>query len=497
MKRPPAWCRAATTGRGFLSARCLLAGACCLLLLTGCPGPDSDSDDSSGRLAMVGTLRLAVVDDPALARAIERQRAEWQGQTGADFEVEELTLEQLADAGRIPADAIICPSHQLGALAAKDWLVPVPESLRKADRGQWPEIFSLLRTREAVWGSQVLGVPFGSPVFVCYYRADLLEKLDRRPPETWKEYQKLAELLANRQKLGEAAPPDESAWHGAIEPLGPGWAGQVLLARAAAYATHPENYSTLFQVDTMTPLVDGPAFVRALEELVAVAADGPAEQLSYDPAAVRKAFWEGRCGLALAWPSAAGSDSMTASEGLRVGFAEMPGSAAVYDFVDQAWERRGKDRDPHVPLLGIAGRLGTVTRRSKWPEATCQLLLWLTDDERCVDVCTASPATTLFRPSHLETAAAWAEPPVRPAEAGEYAALTQTTLTRQQRLFAVRIPGRSEYLDALDKAVHRAVRGEQKPKDALAAAAAQWEEITDRLGRQHQSEAYYRSLGLD
>ena len=490
MTPPTAGRRTATTGRGFLSALCLL-------VLAGCPGPDTENGGSSGRLAMVGTLRLAVIGDPALAQAIEQFRGEWQGQTGADFEVEQVPLDRLAAGEQIAADAVIYPSHQLGTLATRDVLVSVPERLRKADRGLWPEAFSLLRVREAVWGDQVLGVPFGSPVLVCYYRADLLEKLGREPPQDWAEYQELAGLLADRQELGEAAPPEDAPWFGAIEPLGPGWAGVVLLARAAAYATHRENYSTLFELDTMRPLVGGPPFVRALGELAAVAGGGPEDQLDYDPAAVRQAFWQGRCGLALSWPSAAGGKSISAAEGVRVGFAELPGSAESYDFINRRWDRRTKDESTRVPLLAIAGRLGGITHQAQWPEATCQLLLWLSDDDRCGDVCAASAATTLFRPAHVKQAKAWVEPPVPAAEAAEYAALTQSTLSRSDRLFALRLAGRSEYLAALDEAVHHVVKGEKSPEEALAEAALQWDQITDRLGRQQQAEAYYHSLGLD
>ena len=65
------------------------------------------------------------------------------------------------------------------------------------------------------------------------------------------------------------------AWCGTIEPLAPGWAGLVLLARAAPYAKHRDNYSALFDIETMEPLVAGPPFVQALEELVAAAKLGP------------------------------------------------------------------------------------------------------------------------------------------------------------------------------------------------------------------------------
>ncbi len=163
-----------------------------------------------------------------------------------------------------------------------------------------------------------MAVPFGSPVFCCYYRADLLEKLGRRPPKTWAEYHSLAKLLAKisplplekaQNKKNSPRPLGEGqgvrAWCGTIEPLAPGWAGDVLLARAAAYAKHRDNFSTLFDIETMEPLVSGPPFVQALEGLVAAAKLGPADPLRYDPASARAAFWAGRCGMALAWPTAA------------------------------------------------------------------------------------------------------------------------------------------------------------------------------------------------
>ena len=98
---------------------------------------------------------------------------------------------------------MLCPSHLLGGLAERKLLAPVPPSI--LHDAQWGGIFELLRLREAAWAHEIMAVPFGSPVFCCYYRADLLEKLGRRPPKTWAEYQDLAKLLAEkgREERGE------------------------------------------------------------------------------------------------------------------------------------------------------------------------------------------------------------------------------------------------------------------------------------------------------
>ena len=493
-----------------------LSACCLLILLSGCPGPQSDGDGSSGTPSLAGAkLRLLVAGDPELAAAAEELRGEWNTQTGSEFQVEQITEGQLDDTHRLTADVLICPSHKLGTLAERKLLAPIPKELLQSPHSlqspaslqsreslqnnvaDWPDVFELLRLSEATWVGQPLAVPFGSPVFTCYYRADLLEKLGRRPPETWAEYQELAELLADRNKLGDAAPPDDVQWYGTIEPLAPDWAGLVLLARAAPYAKHRDNYSTLFDIRDMKPLVAGPPFVRALEELVAAARLGPPEMLKYGPADARAAFWQGRCGMALTWPTAAGGLPDVTAGNVEVGFAELPGSTKVFNVRKQSWQTRSEGEDPHVPLAAIAGRIGVVARKSAHREAALQLVFWLAGRQFSPRVCAASPATTLFRRSHVATPRTWVEKPISPSSSAQYAAVTQETFSHGQWVVALRIPGRLEYLSALDEAVHRAIRGDESAGEALQQAATRWQEITERLGPDQQRAAYFHSLGRE
>jgi len=474
---------------------------CLLLLLAGCPKEDSDSNKKPVKRLLEGvTLRLAVIDDPALAAAVVRVKGEWNAQTGSELEVVETTEKDLLRADRLPADGVLCPSRLLGVLAEREWLAPIPRRVLHSD--EWAGVFSLPKLREAVWGNQTMAVPFGSPVFCCYYRADLLEKLGRRPPKTWGEYQELAKLLAKRspRPLGEGQ--GVRAWSGTIEPLTPGWAGQVLLARAAAYAKHRDNFSTLFDIQTMEPLVAGPPFVQALEELVAAAKLGPRDPLRFDPASARAAFWNGQCGMALTWPTAAeergferGLAASAASDTIRVGFVELPGSRRVFNLTNHGWDQRADDEDTRVPLLAIAGRLGVVGKKSANADATFQLLLWLSGSHRSPQVSAASTAATLFRQSNLKSPGQWVEKPAA-AAAVQYADATEAALRHEQWLGALRLPGGAEYLAALDDAVAVAVRGEKTPLDALLEADAKWQKITERLGLKRQKAAYRHSLGL-
>jgi multiple sugar transport system substrate-binding protein len=59
----------------------------------------------------------------------------------------------------------------------------------------------------------------------------------------------------------------------------------------------------------------------------------------------------------------------------------------------------------------------------------------------------------------------------------------------------LRIRGSAEYLNVLDVEVSRALAGEVTSQEALDSVAAQWDEITDRLGRDEQLQQYKDSVG--
>jgi multiple sugar transport system substrate-binding protein len=60
----------------------------------------------------------------------------------------------------------------------------------------------------------------------------------------------------------------------------------------------------------------------------------------------------------------------------------------------------------------------------------------------------------------------------------------------------LRIPGTFEYWLALDTHLSEAMTGQATPEDALNAAASEFEDITERFGRDLQLESYTRSFGF-
>jgi len=473
-----------------------------IVCLGGCSCEQKDGPPPKEVVVPSGPVRLLVVDDPALAEVIQR---EWSARTEGGLTITEQTAAEVVAETRLEVDAVIYPSWMLGEFAQRQQILPVPDDVLANEQLQQRDVFRLVRLHETRWGEETYAVSLGSPQLVLYYRSDLFQKLEEGPPTSWSEYQQLAELFSQRDKLGDAAPPDGANWHAVVEPLGPGWAGQVLLARAAAYARHRSQYSALFDYTSMKPMIDGPPFVRALTELVAAAEHGPDDAVQWTPHDARRQFLQGECAMALSWPTRAGVQRADETRQPRddrrldrvaTGFAELPGSKDMYDFFAGTWEKRRDDEPAHVPLLASAGRLGSVVRGSGRTKAAFAALVWISGKEWSGQIAPYSPATTFYRTAHLSSPEKWVDAQTDLTAARQYAALSARLQTSPSALVSLRIPGRQRYMAALDEAVHDAVAGRKTPAAALTDAAARWTVITEELGTPQQRDAYRRSLGL-
>ncbi|MDX1947103.1 MAG: extracellular solute-binding protein [Pirellulaceae bacterium] len=434
-------------------------------------------------------LRVLVVDDAPLAQAIGR---EWKSRTETSLAIQNIDLARLLSAKRLPADVVVFPAGQVGELAERGLIEPLPETTLDRPDFDRRDIFPLVRLRGIVWGERTCAVPLGMPQLLLAYRADLLEKAGLAPPRTWAEFAKVAAALADRSTLGELAPPEGEPWQAAIAPLAPGWAGQSLLARAAAAATHRDQLSPLFHYETLEPLVAGPPFVRALEEVVA-ANQGELAKRRLTPAEALDELSRGHAALALTWLPARPASGATLGHALR--FAPLPGSDDCYNAASQAWENRAADEPARVPLLAVAGRLAAVTTSAASPTEAHNFVLWLAGPRVSLAIAPHSAWTAPVRQSHLSDGGQWASQ-VEAASFQSYGeALAESAAL--PRPLTLALPGRQRYLAALDVAVEQALAAEKSPAEGLAAAAEKWREITADIGVAKQKQALRRELGIE
>ncbi len=467
---------------------CALATMVCA---AGCPTntPATNAPGTGGTSS--SPFKLLVVDDAPLGQAIAR---EWHALSEQELDIQNVTRAELSQASRLPADIVVFPAGEIGTLVERELVRPLDEKTLEEQGFDRRDIFDQVRLREIVWGNKLVAAPLGSPRLLAVYRPDVFAQFSLTPPQTWKDYQAAAERLA-----AEGAPD-----HVAIEPLAEGWAGQMLVARAAAYVAHRDQVSSLFDYQTLDPLIATAPYVRALEEIVAANKGRATDKLS-TPADAWAAIRGGQAALAITWAHAAATPaarSAAANPGgpapsgaVSLAFAQLPGSSEVYTFSQKKWNTRESGEEIHVPLLAVSGRLAAVTTTTADATDAQKLLVWLSGSETSAIVAPASQATTLFRQSQIPAAGRFAGGlDARTAKA--YAdALVQAS--RLQRFVSLRLPGRAEYLAALDKAVHEALLGEKSPADALAAAAVTWREITGKLGIPAQQRALRRDLGLE
>ncbi len=491
---------------------------------------DVQKSDASAGPAANEPLRVLVVDDPALGQAIARQwRAHAQQQLTIVNARSTTVDDKTAD-----ADVMIFPSAFLGQMVVNRWIVPWPRPWQPAgDRSvatsasgtdeeyRWNDVLPFLRRQELRWGEQQYGVSFGSPLLMLLYRQDLLTAWGLEAPRTWTDYlallPKIDEKLQAARAAGERGEATGIAGpvpsHATLLPLTPGWAARCLLAWAAPYARHPNQYSTFFQFVTMEPLIARPPFERALQELLEATRYAPEEAWTHSPDDVMRRFLAGDAVLAWSWPSAARNvdpaaepvsnpaggansvaDSNAAGKPFSFGIRSLPGSTTVYQVSEARWEDRAVPGE--VPLFGVAGRVGAVARRSRSPEASCNLLLWLTGQEQAARVAAKSSFATASRLSQLSNGAdQWVDAPLA-ANATQFAAAMQASQQSPDALMMPRIPGETRYLDALDLAIRQARAGDTPPAAALQQAAQEWTRITEEFGKDAQRKAYTESLGL-
>jgi ABC-type glycerol-3-phosphate transport system substrate-binding protein len=484
------------TFRPTLIRTAMLVATSLLLSPTGCAKKPDPAEEQAQQAPPPSRMRVVVVDDEPFAAALEQL---WKARIENGLQLKQMTAADLEKAKQLNADLVIYPSEFLGLLAERRIIAsPSEDGSPDAVRAS-SDVFELQRRVEVQWGGKILAFSFGSPQIVVMYRADLFESLKLTPPTTWAEYAELLPRLA-REQLGATAPAADKPWSATVEPLGAGWRGKVLLARAAAYASHPSQFSTLFDCDTMQPLIAGPPFQRALEEMLAAVPHSPTNFLEQTPETARQALLAGEAAMVLTWPcrATASGKPLAMTDGIPFGFADLPGGETVYNFAEQSWTPN-KPGEPatRVPLLAVAGRLASVTSNARRPREAAGILQLLTGHEWSDQIAPASVATTAFRKSQLKDLPRWIDDGLTPEACKLYGELLESIQSRSSGMPCLRIPGTRRYMEVLDDVIARACQGTVSPTEALTEAAAAWQKITEELGIEAQRTAYRHSLGLE
>lgn len=409
----------------------------------------------------------------------------WEKATGMKVEIVEwdylaLHDKQIAEhlAGTREYDTVTSSPVWMGNFVKGGLLEPLTRYIDKYMRKKdLEDILPIFREGLMKWEGEYYGLGDDGDVFILYYRKDLFEDPVNRmefeseygyelvPPKTWKEFQDIATFFTQKY-----AP---KLYGAAIQRL-PGQAYSWFVGPFVA------NGGEFFDLETMEPGVNKAPALKTLQQMVEQNKVMPPGVESWGFMESLSAWLAGRLAMTISWPPVG-----RWSEGYGTYTKQL----------DWVPETKVAGKVGYMPMPGgrstLAGGFSLgINSQSRNKEAAYLFIQWWTSPEISLQV-TMLPfgLRDPWRLSHFESPLyrnAW-------GNADEYLdTLKEAAMNGQWELG---IPGGREYMEALDHAVTGAYGGEDLQR-ALDEATANWEKITNRLGKDSQREAYKQWLKI-
>jgi multiple sugar transport system substrate-binding protein len=257
-----------------------------------------------------------------------------------------------------------------------------------------------------------------------------------------------------------------------------------------------------FDPETMAPLIDQPGHVRALEVLYELSRYGPRAQSAWDLGTAWDWFLRGKAIFVFSWGDVGALVQDTSRSKIkgRLGASMLPGSHEVYDMNNNRWLK--------LPQPNVVGNTtggswhGVISAKSKNPEvvysfyalmATRPASLWnvyrgWTGVDPGATIHFLPPEGSADLRGYLD--AGWNESDLR-----FYLKACHDNFFAKTMLPYLRINGTEEYWRVLDQNLSETMIGRLSPKESLSRTAKEWDEITNRRGRDTQLKQYQRSIG--
>jgi multiple sugar transport system substrate-binding protein len=455
-----------------------------------------------------------------------RIRPAWEELTGAKLDIAEIPIaEQLNKTmtdlrlGGGQFDGFIEAAWYMGEYITPGFIVPVDEYMADKRFPQWdphwmPPALQAVYTWEGKWYA-VLNDSDGQ---VLYWRNDILaspawqkQYKDETgkdmpfPVKTWQDVVDIAKFFHGKNwDASDAAPDTGIVMHFRVNEQGMfhfmSLSAPFVVLGGERVSRGTNNY--WFDPETMEPLINQPGHVRALEVLYELSQYGPSAQSAWDLGTAWDWFLRGKSIFVFSWGDVGAlvQDETRSKIKGKLGAAILPGSSEVYDMNQRRWLKLDP---PHVVGNTVGGSWhGVISAKSKNPDvvyslyalmATEPFSLWnvnrgWTGVDPGAQIHFLPPDGTATLQGYLD--AGWNESDLK-----FYLKAYHDNFYAKAMLPYLRINGAEEYWRALDQNLSETMIGRLKPKDALDRTAKEWDEITNRRGRQQQLEQYQRSIG--
>jgi multiple sugar transport system substrate-binding protein len=312
-------------------------------------------------------------------------------------------------------------------------------------------------------------------------------------PTTWQGVKEVSAFLNGKQFEGNDL-------YGILDVCAP-WGGfgfYFFLSRASAYAKHPEDSAWLFDAADMKPRINNPAFVRALTDIVETLPNEPNDQVNADGNRTWLEQFLAGTGTMCHWWGDLGSNVYTNDLSVvqdKVAFSILPGSPDVYNSATGSWDTiEGNSHAPNEAYIGWGLYVMKRAEEGGVSEAAWDLAAHLGGKDISLWTAVYPSGFQPYRNSHFN-AEEWAITYPSVEYAQDYLDSEADSYNHPNGAVEPRIPGIFQYYVAAEIELAKAFAGELEPQAALDAVAAEWETITDQIGRDSQVQLYQATLG--
>ena len=437
-------------------------------------------------------LQIAVPAGYDLQTSWQIELDEWSARTGATYEMHEYENidensaqkdRQKSDDEAANATLIVFPITEI----ASRQLAPISDEMLLPLKLHFADLFAGLREGPASGAGKPTLLPLSSPVLAFYYRRDVFAAADLLPPKTWEEYLKLLGELDERDLV-------------AVSPWNEEFRTTMFLARAVNYAKHPHQYSLFFDVETAEPLIDGPGFVRALEE------SRPAldlmrkrtDVLTLSPADCRQMLLSGTAVAAITFETEINDLELERPASAAIGCVRLPGNPTAYNRSTDEWETLRNEPVNRCTLTafdglcaGVSANASQLQQRAAW-----ELLAQIAVETRKLTHVFPPQTRSLCRESQLAMPNVWTTGELSSGEADQVVKAVADSLRDTRLVAELPVVGRTQFRDALSRGIGRFLAEEATAEAALKQVADDWRSITADIGQETVLNSYRRSVGL-
>ncbi len=430
----------------------------------------------------------------------------WEAYTGAKINWIDLAqadynarLQQSIATGTVDFDIIEMGAPFEGDVLGKGLASEMPDWVK--DQIDMDDYVDYLKAPVGTWDGKTYRVSIDGDCHSFAYRKDYFGEGaigGAKVPETWQEINQVSKDL-----IGKEDPLTGLPAHGYLDPL-KGWGGfgfYFLENRASAYAKHPNSPAWLFEPETMKPMVNNPAWVQAIQDVMDLIAAGayPTDQINADPGTTAFQQFLAGTGSMLMWWGDVGSSARTSDTsvvGDVVGFGVNPASDRVYNAQAGAWEET-RNEAPNMAYIGWGVYvMATVEGDEKKKKAAWSAAAHLGGKDLSLWASAYPSGFQPYRNSHFQFEE-WEEAGYDRAYVEDYLGSNADSYNHPNAAIEPRIPGIFQYYSVAEDELAKGYAGQyasaQETADAIAAA---WEKITDQIGRDNQIAVYKASLGM-